>query len=185
MSTTFIFSDAGHRHRASWTLVRRIPPKRCGPSWHSAVVARHPLHVDEGAGHSAFGYGFRTLRHLRTLLTLRLPKGLAWCCNLLLPARHISFGRVTRRGLSGRWHFDLLHVSNRHNVKNRPHVVGNQVDSLPRWRYSFASTRFLRKTCVWERVIFAGRSHGVIAKCTSIVLMEPTVDVAPTNALLC
>ena len=148
-------------------------------AWLSTAMTRRPQRVDEGAGHSAFGFAFCTLRHLCALLTLRLPKGLAWCCDLLLPARHLSFGRVTRRGLSGRWHSDLLHVSNRHNVKNRPHVVGNQEDLLPRWRYSFASTRFLRKTCVWERVVFPGRSHSVIAKCTSIVLLEPKVDVAP------
>jgi hypothetical protein len=95
-------------------------------AWLSTAMTRRPQRVNEGAGHSAFGFAFCTLRHLCSLLTLRLPKGLAWCCDLLLPARHLSFGRVTRRGLSGRWHFDLLHVSNGHNVKNRPHVAGNQ-----------------------------------------------------------
>jgi hypothetical protein len=82
-----------------------------------------------GASHSTFSFAFGTLRHLRTLLTLRFPKGLAWCCDLLLLTRHIGFGCVTRRSLSGRWHFDLLYVSNGHNLKNRPHGAENQDNS--------------------------------------------------------
>jgi hypothetical protein len=67
----------------------------------STTVTRRPQRVDEGAGHSAFGFAFCTLRRLCALLTLRLSKGLAWCCDLLLHAWHLGFGRVTRRGLSG------------------------------------------------------------------------------------
>jgi hypothetical protein len=74
-------------------------------AWLSTAMTRRPQRVDEGAGRSALGFAFSTLRHLDALLTLRLIKGLAWCCNLLLPTRHFGFGRVTRRSLSGRWHF--------------------------------------------------------------------------------
>jgi hypothetical protein len=185
LSTTLIFATLDIAIRPHGRSVDEFHRSDAAQAWHSAMVARHPLRADEGAGHSASGFAFRALRHLRTLLTLRLLKGLAWCCDLLLPARHLSFGRLTRGGLSWRWHFDLLHVSNRHNVKSRPHVVGNQENSLSRWRYSFASTRFLRKTCVWERVVFPDRSHSVIAKCTTVVLMEPRVDIAPANARRC
>jgi hypothetical protein len=153
LSTTLIFATLDIAIRPHGRSVDEFHRSDAAQAWHSAMVARHPLRADEGAGHSASGFAFRALRHLRTLLTLRLLKGLAWCCDLLLPARHLSFGRLTRGGLSWRWHFDLLHVSNRHNVKSRPHVVGNQENSLSRWRYSFTSTRFLRKTCVWERCL--------------------------------
>jgi hypothetical protein len=96
------------------------------------VVARRPLRVNEGAGHSAFRLAFGALRHLRTLMTFRLSNGLVWRGNFLLPARHLDFGLVTRRSLSGRWHFDLLNVSNGHDTKHRPSITANQANPLPR-----------------------------------------------------
>jgi hypothetical protein len=82
-----------------------------------------------GARHSTFGFALGTLSHLRAFWSLRFPKGLAWCCNLLLPAWHVGFGCVTCRSLSGRWHFDLLYVSDGHYVKNRRHRAWNQDNS--------------------------------------------------------
>jgi len=97
-------------------------PKRGIARWWRGA----PCAWTRGQATQALGLLFVRCATCAPFLTLRLPKGLAWCCDLLLPARHLSFGRVTRRGLSGRWHFDLLHVSNGHNVKSRPHVAGNQ-----------------------------------------------------------
>ena len=67
--------------------------------------------IQRGA-QSAFGLAFGTLRHLRTLASLRLSCGLARRGDLFLLAGHLGFGLVTRRGLSGRRHVDLLDVSN-------------------------------------------------------------------------
>jgi hypothetical protein len=107
-------------------------PQLCWPKRCNAGMARRPLRVSEGAAHSAFELAFGALRHLRTLMTLRLSESLAWRGNFLLPARHLSFGLVTRRGLSGRWHFHLLNVSNGHDTKHRPRIAANQASSLLR-----------------------------------------------------
>jgi hypothetical protein len=112
-----------------------------------------PAH-GRGAVQSAFGFAFGTLRHLRTLLTLRLSKGLVRLGDLLLPAWHIGFDLVTGRGFSGRWHFDLLGVSNGHNVKHRPRIVRNQDERLfPSRRYACPLARPLHRTCFWKRQI--------------------------------
>jgi hypothetical protein len=77
-----------------------------------------------GASQSASGLALGTLCPLRILVTLRLSKGLAWLGDLLFPAWRLGFGLVTRWGLSGRWHFDLLHVSNEHDTKHRLVLAG-------------------------------------------------------------